>query len=234
MFLSEIPFRCEFSTRCSCETLWASFDMLMPGVEDIRGRLGVAYQALGCFSLSLILFVLLSFFRTCVLCFLSLSLFPFLFFSLCVHKETFDHQLSRTSGIKRAKKPVYLAGLQDRRSHAIVILQERKGDMHLQGKQKKNVYGRLWLLASMTILLKMHLIHYEWIFAFFFKFKSVCSICRCASRDKTYKWSLDVWTKITEQRWGEEAMAKRIENMEPPLIIGISRLLRAYHNTMYN
>jgi len=42
------------------DALSASFDMLMPGLEDIRGRLGVAYQALRCFSSSLISFFLVS------------------------------------------------------------------------------------------------------------------------------------------------------------------------------
>jgi len=123
------------------DALSASFDMLMPGLEDIRGRLGVAYQALRCFSSSLISFFLvslLSFFSpatTHVRPALPLPLplpLPPLSLSLSLslrasaYAETHDQQLSRTSGTKRAKKPVYLAGLQDRRSHAIVISRDCK------------------------------------------------------------------------------------------------------------
>jgi len=112
-------------------TLWTlPFDMLMTGVEDIRGRLGVAYRALGC---SLLL-SLISLFHSSFLSFTHVS--RSLFLSLCVCTEMPDHQLSRTSGIKRAKKPVYLAGLQDRRSRNIDISRERHAIV-----KKKNVYN---------------------------------------------------------------------------------------------
>lgn len=81
-----------------------SFDMLMIGVEDIRGRLGVAYRALGCSLLSCRLFhsFTLHSFLSSVYMPLSLSL------TVCVRTEMPDYQLSRTSGINRARNPFTL------------------------------------------------------------------------------------------------------------------------------
>jgi len=128
----------------------------MPGLEDIRGRLGVAYRTLRC-SPPRRLFRSFSFFfsffspaTTHVRPSLSLSLsLSLVLLAACVCTESHDHQLSRTSGTKRAKKPVYLAGLQDRRSHAIVISRDcKKTCTYIRARARVRTYAYVKYIAK--------------------------------------------------------------------------------------
>lgn len=105
--------------------------MLMTEVEDIRGRLGVAYRALGCSLLSCRLFhsfTLHFFFHLCVL---SFSHFAF------VQKCSITNYRGRAA-LREQRNPFTLPAYKIRRSCIIDISRER--ERHAVAKKKRETY----------------------------------------------------------------------------------------------